>query len=489
MKFRLRNLGLHAGRPVAFIHTDRARELNLHVGDRVEISCRKKKIIAIVDVIKSAIKSGEISLSEEATDYLGAKQREIVDVSLALEPKSTAFILKKLIGRTLSKKEIYSIIKDIVDNALTEAEVAYFVSGVYENGMSLEETIYLTEAIYKTGKIINWGSKYAVDKHSIGGIAGNRTTPIVVSICAAAGLIMPKTSSRAITSAAGTADVIETIANVNLSIPLLKKTVSKTNACLAWGGSLGMAPADDKLIRVERLLSLDPESQLIASIMAKKLAVGSKYVLIDIPYGKEAKVSFDEAKKLRSKFEKVAKHFRLKLKVVLTDGSQPIGNGIGPVLEMKDVLKVLRRDNPPIDLEKKSIFLAGEILEMTGEIGKGRGQNLALEILNSGKANKKFEEIIKFQGRKNGSLKSAKFSHTIKAKSSGKIRSISNKSINYLSRILGCPADKSAGIYLYKHNSEKIFKSEPIAVLYSESKEKLKDGLNYFYNSKPILIK
>ena len=269
MKFKIKKLKLGAGRPIAFIHESRAKELNVHVGERVQISYRGNKIIAIVDIVKGLLKPDEISLSEEILSYLKPKPRDYVDVGLALEPKSTRFIFKKLNNKQLSKNEIYSIVHDIVNNSLTEAEIAYFVSGVYENGMSLKETIYLTEAMFRTGKILSWHTREIVDKHSIGGIAGNRTTPIVVSICAAAGLVMPKTSSRSITSAAGTADVIETLTRVDFSPNELKNIVNKTGACLAWGGSLGFAPADDKLIRVERLLSLDPESQLIASIIAK----------------------------------------------------------------------------------------------------------------------------------------------------------------------------------------------------------------------------
>ena len=410
-------------------------------------------------------------------------------VSANLFSNSARFILKKLNGAELNKKEIYSIINDIVKNSLSEPEIAYFVSAVYKNGMSLEETINLTEAIASTGRILKWKDKLIADKHSIGGIPGNRTTPIVVSICAAAGIKMPKTSSRAITSAAGTADVIETLADVSLSPERLKKVVEKTNACLSWGGSLGMAPADDKLIRVERLLNLDPEPQLIASILAKKIAAGSRNILIDIPYGENAKVSFKGAENLKKKFIKVGNHFKLKLKVVLTDGSQPIGNGVGPVLEMQDVLKVLKQEAPPKDLESKSIFLASQILEMTGKAKKGEGRKKARYLLNSGLAFKKFNEIVVAQGRTNNALKTARFKYEVKSKSKGIVTSLNNKSINYLARILGCPTAPSAGVYLNKHKKDKVNNKETLLVLYSESKKKLYEGIKFFNEEKPITIK
>lgn len=489
MKLKLKKLRLGAGRPVAFINEEFAKILNVHIGDRVEISSGKGKIIAIVDIVKSLLGKSQIGLSDEVTNYLRLKSGELVDVRLALETKSTRFIAKKLNGAELTREEIFAIINDIVNNSLTEAEVAYFVSGVYENGMSLKETIHLTEAMYKTGKVLSWHSKEIVDKHSIGGIAGNRTTPIIVPICASAGIIMPKTSSRAITSASGTADVIETIANVDLQSSKLKEVVRKTGACLAWGGSLGLAPSDDKLIRVERLLNIDPESQLIASIMAKKLAVGSKDILIDIPFGRNAKVSREKALKLKKMFLEVAKHFKLKMKVVLTDGSQPIGNGVGPVLEMIDVIKVLKREKGyPKDLEEKSLFLAGEIFEMVGKVDKGMGFKLAEEILNSGMAFKKFQEIISAQGRVNGHLKLAKFRYTVKSSGKGKIKEINNKHINYLCRILGCPTDRASGVYIYKHIGSSVDKSEPLITLYAESRRKLNEGITFLSETRPIKI-
>lgn len=486
MKLRLKELSLGAGRPIAFVNESNARELDLHVGDRIEISHKDKTLIAIADVVKKFIARGEISLSEEVINYLNLKKGDVLDVSLATEPESSSFIAKKLSGQTLAKKEIYSIVNDIVNNALTEAEIAYFVSGVYENGMNLEETANLTEAMYKTGERIKWGKKKIADKHCIGGIAGNRTTPIVVSICSSLGVIIPKTSSRAITSAAGTADVIETLANVDFPVSKLKSTVKKTGACLAWGGSLGLAPADDKLIRVERLLGLDPESQLIASIIAKKLAVGSKYVLIDIPYGKNAKIDKKRAVNLKKKFILIGNHFGLKISAVLTNGSQPIGNGIGPVLEMQDVIKVLKRENSPKDLEAKSIYLAAKILEDLSMAKKGEGEGMAREALYSGKAFKKFDEIMVAQGKKFIDFKPAKFKFEIKSKQNQQIKYINNKKINLLGRILGCPADKNAGLYLHKHVSDKVKKGEPLATLYAESERKMQQAIKFFGESKPI---
>ena len=300
---------------------------------------------------------------------------------------------------------------------------------------------------------------------------------------------MPKTSSRAITSAAGTADTVESIAPVNLTIEELKRVVKKTGACLAWGGSLGLAPADDKLIRVEKLLRVDPESQLIASILAKKVSVGSTHVLIDIPYGNGAKVSKENGERLGKLFISLGKKLGLKVKIILTDGREPIGNGIGPVLEMKDVIKVLKQDNGPMDLENKSIFLAGNILEMVGKAKKSEGVPKAREILRSGQAYKKFAEIIIAQGGDPKTwLQEAKYNHTIVSKHAATIEKISNQDINYLARIAGCPLDKSSGVYLYKHVGERLNPGERLITIFSESKSKLREAIRFFKKQKPIIL-
>jgi putative thymidine phosphorylase len=488
MELKVKTFGIKTSKPIAFIQEEDAARLGIHSGERISLESHGASFVAVTDTMHGVLKSGEIALSQDLIKKLNVKSNKMIHVTMSPAPKSASIIQKKLECKPYTKKELKKIISDIVSNKISEIEIAYFISGVSHCGMSLDETTFLTEAIFETGRKLTWNSGKVADKHSIGGVPGNRTTPIVVAICAAAGVKMPKTSSRAITSAAGTADTLETIAKVDFSAKELKQIVNKVGACLIWGGSLGLAPADDKLIRVEKVLSLDPEPQLIASILAKKLAAGSKYVLIDIPAGKGAKVSKKEAEKLKSKFLKIGKKLKLKIRVVITNGSQPIGNGVGPILEVKDILRVLRQEDSPKDLEKKCILLSGEILEMVGKSKKGKGKLLAKELLTSGKAFKKFEEIIKAQEGKLTYLKKSKFSQKIKSKKDGKIAHIENKKISYLARLAGCPLDKASGLYLHKHKNEKIKKGETLLTIYSESKQKMKDSLNYLKEEKPIVV-
>lgn len=488
MEFRLKKMRFLTGRPVCMIHEKAAKKMSLHVGNRVVISNKKgNKINSIVDTVSGIIKPEEIAVSEEILEILALKDKEIVHVEITEHPKSVSLIKKKLKGERLEQHEIEEIINDIANNALTEIEVSFFISAVYTHGMSMTETKHLIKAMVDSGKRMNIPGKI-VDKHCIGGIAGNRTTPIVVSICASAGLIMPKTSSRAITSAAGTADVIETIANVEFSIEEIKKIVKKTNACLVWGGALGLAPVDDKIIRIERMINIDSTPQLLASILSKKISVGSKYILIDIPCGRSAKVSIQQAKNLKEKFIHLGKMFGLKIVVTLTDGAEPIGNGVGPVLEIKDVIAVLKQDNGPKDLEDKCVYLAGQIFELVGKAKKGKGSELASKILKSGKAFQKFKQIIEAQGGHLNHFQEPTCFFSLKAPRDCKVKHMDNKLINKIARFAGCPEDQAAGIYIHKKKGESVKKGEPILTIYALSLEKLNQAKFLYEKNKSKVI-
>ena len=335
-------------------------------------------------------------------------------------------------------------------------------------------------------------NKYPViDKHSIGGIPGNRTTMVIVPIIAAAGLTIPKTSSRSITSPAGTADTMEVLAKVTFPIKTMKKIIGKTNGCVIWGGSLNLAPADDKIINVEKTLEIDAESQLLASIMAKKYSVSSTHILIDIPTGNGTKVkNRTEALKLKKEFETIGKKLRKHVRVLITDGSQPIGNGIGPALEARDVLWILQRDKRrPMDLEKKCINMVQEIFNM---LGIKNGRDKTLRLLNSGKAYKKFKEIIKAQQGKifnADDIKIGKFKYDVRASRTGVIKQIDNRIISRIARIAGAPLNSGSGIYLHKHAGNIAKKGSKLFTIYSESRQKLIFAKEFLKNTAVFVIK
>ncbi len=486
-KLKVKFLKLSAGRPVAILHKKFAAKSTIHVDDRIYVEKKSSKIAAVVDVASGFLEENEVALSTEVINELNLKENEMVNIEIATKPESLNLISRKLRCEKLNLKELEKIMVDIVNNSLTESEIAYFIAAIYKCGMKIDEIADMTTAIVKTGRKLGITGKIA-DKHSIGGIPG-RTTPIIISICSSTGLLMPKTSSRAITSPSGTADAMEVICKVDFSLHEIKKILNKTNACLVWGGSLNLAPADDKIIQVERLLNLDPEAQLLASIIAKKLAVNSKYVLIDIPYGKNAKVTRQKAKELEKQFRKLAKHFNLKLECSLKEINEPLGNGIGPSMEIADVIKVLKREDDCHKLKERAVELAGKLLEMTGKAKSGKGKDLAEKILDSGQAYKKFMQIVKAQRGSINHIKKARLKKEIKAEKTGRIKEIKIRDLNNLARIAGCPLDKAAGLYLYKHLGEKVKKGEIILIIYSESEIEIKEAIKYYKKTKPIILK
>lgn len=496
MKFKVKDMDIATGGPLISILNEKDAALyDLHHGDRIKIMLKGRSVLTSINIAESskAVPQGCIGLFEEAVDALNAKKGEKATFSLERRPASVHLIKKKLDGERLSSSEIYEIVKDIVDNKLNTIELTYFVSACYTNMMSMSETVALTKAIIKTGNILKPSSKIVLDKHCIGGVAGNRTTMIVVPIIAAAGLIMPKTSSRSITSPAGTADTMEVLANVSLSFKKIKDVIKKTNACIVWGGAINLAPADDKIIKVEHPLSIDAESQLLASILAKKGAVSATHVLIDIPIGRGAKVlSKKRALELKKKFSIVGKKIGIKIKVIITDGSQPIGNGFGPALEARDVLWLLKGDyRAPQDLKKKSLRMAGLLLEMAGKAKDG--YKMAEEILTSGKAYKKFKQIINAQGSKvkndEEDIKIGKYKHDVNAERSGYVRWVDNRAVSRIARIAGAPQDNGAGIYIYVHTHQKVKKGEKLFTIYSDNKERLKYALEAYSKLDGIVVK
>jgi putative thymidine phosphorylase len=482
MKLHVKDMDISTGgiRVVVMNQCD-ASKFDIRPLDRLHLRYKHRVETVVVDVTDNpkSVPCGTIGLFDEVWAGLGIKNGETVKVSLAPKPKSLEYIKKKLDGKVLKSEEIRQIVNDIVNNRLSDIEMTYFVAGGYSSSYNLDETVALTKSMAEEGQILKVGKAPIVDKHCIGGIPGNRTTMICVPILAAAGLTIPKTSSRAITSPAGTADTLEVLGNVCLTLRKMRSVIKKTNGCMVWGGSLNLSPADDKIIQVEKALSIDPQTQLIASIVSKKLAVSSTHILIDIPYGEGAKVHrLVHAKRLQKAFMSVSKKLGVTIKAIITDGNNPIGNGIGPALEARDVLWVFRNDpQQPLDLREKGIRLAGIMLEMGGKAPPGRGKKLARQILDSGDARKKFEEIIKAQGAKvldPDKIEIAKLKYIVKAGKSGIVTRIDNKGVAKAARIAGAPSTHSCGVYLLKHVGDKVKKGEPLFEIYSSQADRMK---------------
>lgn len=491
IKLKVKDVNLSTGGPlIAILNKNDAQKYGLRALDRILLRRlkNKQKIISAIDISDKGIKEGQIGLFSETLHHLrmppdGTK----IEVEETPRPKSVDYIRKKLDGGSLTKQELKELVQDIFANVLSEVELTYFTSACYAHPLSTNEIVYLTEAILETGNKLKINHNPVLDKHCIGGVAGNRETMIVVPIIAALGFKIPKTSSRSITSAAGTSDTMEVLAPVLISREKIKECIRKTNGCMIWESSLNPYGADERIIKVRHPVSIDPKGLMLASVLAKKKMVGATHVIIDIPYGEGAKIKTKAlANKLKKDFIKVGKRIDIKVKVVLTDGNQPIGNGIGPALEARDVMSVLMGGGPN-DLRNKSVMIATELLEMVKV--KDANQKV-LTVLNSGLAYKKMLEIIKYQGGStNIKIPYASYFQTIKSPKNGEITFISNKQINKLARMAGAPQDKAAGIYLSVHTGYQVKKNDVLYTVYAESKEKLNFTYKYAKKESGIIIK
>jgi putative thymidine phosphorylase len=411
-------------------------------------------------------------------------------------------IRKKLVGKKLSYHEIFAIMDAISHEKLSPILTTYFAASGYSKGFSNEEMYYLTKAMMETGERLQFKGIVA-DKHSIGGVPGTRTTLLVIPIVAAAGFLIPKSSSRAITTPGGTGDDMEVLAPVTFSKKEIYRIVREVNACIVWGGSVDIAPADDILIKVEEPLMFESFDKILVSIMAKKIAFGSNHIVIDLPYGAHVKVhNKEDGEILKKKFEMLARKFKVTLQVYLHHTTQPAGRGVGPLLETREALRVLEQlSDRPLDLEEKGLTLAGMLLDLClkdspkklqEQVKKefGSGKAWATYILASGHALKKMREIIKAQGGDSGIISKdlipGKFEYHVKAKENGEVKGVDSKNVTILAKILGAPKQKKSGIYLHKKLGEIVKIGQTIYTLYSESEHNLEEAKDSLANF-PIL--
>jgi thymidine phosphorylase len=422
----------------------------------------------------------EAALSEAAWRKLGVEEGDILTATHPQPLESLGAVRAKLYGRTLDAGQLGAIIQDISNERYSDVELATFVAAMASQPCDRDEVTALTAAMLDAGEQLQWDKAVVADKHCIGGLPGNRTTPIVVAIAAAAGFVIPKTSSRAITSPAGTADVMETMTEVDLTIEQMRAVVEREGACLAWGGSVRLSPADDIIIRVERVLDIDSEAQLVASVLSKKLAAGATHVLLDIPVGPTAKVRSEEAgQSLAMNLEAVGERFGLNVQTALTNGSEPIGRGIGPCLEARDVLSVLRGEtDAPRDLVLKSIDLAARLFAMISGNDQAAERRRAEELLSSGQALAKFLAICEGQGGFR-EPQTAPLRHPVIATSAGTVTHIDNRLLARAAKLAGAPAAPSAGIEMQVELGDPVLGGDPLFFLHGETPGELEYALEY----------
>lgn len=469
--------------PVIFLRSDSAvaRSEGFDAMSRVNVEAKSRSIVAtLVIVAEELLPPGHAGLSDAARRLLNIDDGESMRLSHPEPVTSLAYVRSKIYGNTLSGEELTEIIADIVAGRYMDVQIAAFITACADDHLNAEEIICLTKAMVAAGQQLHWSGDRIVDKHSVGGLPGNRTTPIIAPIVAAHGLTMPKTSSRAITSPSGTADTMETLAPVELDLATMRRVVEQEGACIAWGGSISLSPADDVLIRVERALDIDSEGQLIASILSKKIAVGSTDVVIDMPVGPTAKVRTKAAADLLcQQLLHVAQALGLNVQVLLSDGTQPVGRGIGPALEARDVLAVLQNlSEAPLDLRDRATRLAGALLEVAGVAAKDSGAIVAAETIADGRAWTKFQRICEAQGGLREPPHAA-YHYDVFAKGDGFVRAIDNRVVARIAKLAGAPIDKAAGLEMHCRIGTYVNRGDVLMTIHADSPGELEYALEF----------
>ena len=456
---------------------------------RVKVRCGQREVVALLNVVTGNwLSPREAALSDAAWLALEPEPQATAEFTHAEMPESTSALHAKVFGNTLDELQFTLLMRDTLSGRLSDIELAALITACAGNRLDIEETVALTRAMISVGQRIVWGEGPVMDKHCVGGLPGNRTTPIVVAIVAALGHRIPKTSSRAITSPAGTADTMATMTSVDLDVPTMRRVVEREGGCLAGGGRLQLSPADNVLIRVERPLGFDSAGLLAASVLSKKAAAGSTHVLIDMPVGPTAKVRSQEAAEaLSSRLVFVGGALGLRVKVHMSDGRQPVGRGIGPALEAHDVMAVLQnRPGAPQDLRERALGITGAVLDMLPGARSGTGRALAEAALTSGRAWSKFLAICDAQGgfREPGR---ARYVQPFVAQHAGRVCRIDNRQLAKVAKLAGAPLETTAGVLCSLREGDRVESGMPLFFVHAQSPGELRYALDYARHHQDVL--
>jgi thymidine phosphorylase len=282
---------------------------------------------------------------------------------------------------------------------------------------------------------------------------------------------------------------MECAARVDLTREDVTRVVLEQGGCIAWNGRLNHSMLDDIVNAVTLPLGLDTNRWSVASIMSKKYSAGSTHVVIDIPIGPTAKVrSTAAANALESMLCTVGTAIGLSVRILRTDGTQPVGRGIGPALEARDVLRVLRcQADAPGDLRERSLDLAGVVLEIGGAAAAGAGRVLAENALDSGRALSKFEAICAAQGGMREPA-IAPLMHVVGATRRGRISGIDNRRLARLAKLAGAPRAASAGIELHARLGASVQRNDPLITIHAETPGELDYARGYLAANPQVIV-
>lgn len=474
MQLTARHYDIDSSDPTVLMHETDCQELGVREGDRVRVS-GPKGATAIVSMSDTLLEAGVVMIPVALLEACGVRDGECVDVIASPAPDSVRSIRRKMDGLKLTEEEITGIVDDVMEGRLSKIEISAWLTALHINSMDLEETAAYIRAMAATGGSIRFDRPQVLDFHSFGGVPGNKITPIVVSIVAAAGNLIPKLSSRAISSACGSADFIETFCRIDLDDDEVRRITEEVGGVFSWTGATDLSPAGDVFIRTQRPLGIDPRPQMLASILGKKVAAGATDLLMDIPMGRETKVgTLEEARSYARDLMELGDILGMRIECAVTYADQPLGEAVGPILEARECMQVLEGVPGHEEVAEKACICAGILLEMTGTMN---GHDAAKRILESGDARRKFLEIVAAQdGRpdiSSGDMVPGRFSEDVVATRSGFVRGMSNKAVVAVAKAAGAPSDKGAGVILRRKRGNRVAEGDVLMTVYADNADKL----------------
>ena len=489
---KVKIIDIDVEKPFALVNSQTLDEVKIKHSTSVKVKSENLEIMCEVFSTKEIVPPGYVGLSKEVANQLQVADEKNVNVFVRRRPASLDYVKNKNEGLVWKENEIRSIVNDICSNQYTDLEISMFTLAQYFTKLNMDEIQYLTTSMAEFGITLDFDEP-VYDKHSIGGIPGNKVSLIIVPTVAAAGLLIPKTSSRAITSPSGTADTMEVLCDVNFSADEILEIAPKTRGMLVWGGTLDLSPLDEIVIhRVEQPLGIDPHSQMLASIFSKKVSTGVDYLVLDIPTGIGTKMpTKEDAIDYAHESTELGRRLGIQIEAALSYGEQPLGKAVGPALEAREALDVISGKGPTSVFEK-SAELSGILFEMAGLAQPGQGASLAADYINKGKTKEKMEEIIGVQGGDSNvtadDVVVGQYTESINATKDGYIIKLSNSAIKKIAKAAGTPKHKEAGVYLHKKIGDFCREGEELMTIYSNSEGRLTEALNLSANLNPYSL-
>ncbi len=488
MKLCARHTDVIMSDAVVLMNRDDSLKLGVGPSDRVCIT-GTESVVCAVTISDTVVPKGTLALPVNVQNRCHVADGDMVDVFYSPMPESVRSIRKKINGTVLTREEIGSVITDIMEGRLSDTEIIAFVSAFNINNAVLDEISFLAEAMAGTGRKIRLKYGRIYDLHSLGGISGNKITPIVVSIVASEGLVIPKMSSRAVSSACGTADFVSTFCDVEMNSDRLVDAIDKVRGVFVCGNE-DYAPVGRRIIRVEKPMGIDPLPTMMASIMSKKLAIGITDLVLDIPVGKYSKISdLEEAEGYAKGFIRLGERIGVNVRCLITGAEEPIGYSVGPVMEAEECIRILENGDGDPFLVDKACSIAGAILEMAG-IGNGTAR--ALDSLRSRRAHDAFLKIVEAQGGNPGlrssDLNRGMYSKDIHAKKSGYVQYIDNHGAIAIAKAAGAPGDTGAGIEFLHKTGDRVSEGDVLFRIYAESGSKLERAVDSARSRRPMKV-